>query len=385
MQLRMQQQGPLDFLQVDAETPHLDGMVRAADEMQLPVGGQPDLVVSVEQRAFDDRGANEGRGGQFRVVEILAEEGRAADVQYAGLAGCDGLQVCAKDVRLHGRRDRRAERQFLAGPIRFTQVAEQRGTRFRAAVDRIQARPRRERLERAAGEPGVHVLAHQHQDPDGGRGESRELERNLERRWNHQQPRDRQRVDLVPEAREVTRLLVVQDPDRDAPQQRLEQFVERVRGRHRGLLHAAFVRAVRVPLPGPLQPVIEGPVAAHDHLRLAGRAGGAQDESRPRGVVGVRRRAVAPVRREFGQMQDARARQRLERAAGVVDHRLQGGVREDLLDPCLRVRRRQRYRGGARPQQGQDGRVVVDRAFQMQADECAEADAGPLQRAGQPE
>jgi hypothetical protein len=78
-------------------------------------------------------------------------------------------------------------------------------------------------------------------------------------------------------------------------------------------------------------------VAADDHLRLAGRAGGAQDEGRPFGAVGVRGREVGFLRREFREVQDTLARQRPERAAGVIDHRLQSGVREDLLDPCRRV------------------------------------------------
>ncbi len=212
----------------------------------------------------------------------------------------------------------------------------------------------------------MQVLAHQDQHANGRRHEAGQFERRLQQRGHDQEARDLPRAQRVPELLEVTHRVVRHDVDGDAAQQRLEQLVDRMGGRHVRLLAAGFALGVRPFAPGPFEPVIERAVTAHDHFRLAGGAGRAEHESGLSGRAGER--AV----RRFRTGQELRVTDDAARGADrnrglVLDDGVEPREREDLAQARRRIGRRQRHDRAVRLQDAEHRRNEADRTLHVQA------------------
>src|SRR5260370_16211879 len=99
----MPAQHRLDFTKLNAMTSDFHLLVAAAEKLDIAVREVANETASVVERrrwVATERIRDELFGGQLRTIEIAARETNAADVQLAGHAHGEGLEMPVQDIDL---------------------------------------------------------------------------------------------------------------------------------------------------------------------------------------------------------------------------------------------------------------------------------------------
>src|SRR4029453_9033789 len=100
--------------------------------------------------------------------------------------------------------DRLAEGELLIRPVSGSDVTDEHRARFRAAVDRVDARAGAKSRESPARELWRQALSHEDERRQVGNVDGRRVERRLKHRRNHEQACDSPITNGLPEAVEGT-------------------------------------------------------------------------------------------------------------------------------------------------------------------------------------
>jgi hypothetical protein len=185
-------EGGFDLTGLDAEAPHLDLLIEAAQEIDLAVRPQAGEVAGAVQPSAGlqaERIGGELLGGQPRIAEVAAPQGDPRDRQLSGSADRCGLKATAHQVDARVG-DRGADRDRAARQaLRVADADHGLHGALGRAVQIDQSGPARGLLgsrEEAGDEIGGQSLAAaEHPTEAGAGGETRLTEEHLQLQRNH--------------------------------------------------------------------------------------------------------------------------------------------------------------------------------------------------------
>ena len=368
----------LDLAGLDAEAADLDLVVRAPEELDRPVGGQPPEVAG----AVCPRGGaaayvqlDEPLRGQLRPEEVAVGEAGPREVQLSRHADrhrpaprVEQVDAGVGDRAADGR-DPRPEIGVAVQRVRGHHV------RFGRAVVVVEPLPAR--AEPAADRVGDAQLVargdHLLEARDQAAGPQGRLGQVVERHGGEEEALDPRPVEELDERVGVAAGGLVDEDQRAPGAPGGEGLLERdVEAERRELERPRGLRVLRLPL----DEVDQRPVGHGDALRLAGRARGVEDVGE---VMRLQLRRGAPRRRArfgFVGQDDLHARGGEEVPVpllGDEDARLR--ALQHVAEALGRVRGVERDVGAAGLERGQHGRQRGDRSVEAERDARAGADA----------
>ena len=309
------QQRALDLAQLDAVTPHLDLVVHTPQVVDATVGQiatQITRAVHAGSRRSEGVG-QETRGGELGALEVATRQAQAADVELAGDADGDRLQLLVEEEDL-----RVGHRPADGHPLARANLAPRGvGGVLGGTVEVVDPDPWQPLLERAH-QLSAQRLARQVDDPQA-LGQRGCLEQRLGRRGHRVEQRRLQRRAGL-QQRQRARY----QQHRAALGQRDEELEDRQVEAHRGRQHHAAQRLGVEAARGPLDEGHRAVVLQRHCLGASRRARGVDAVGEAAGVAAAR----GPSRRALLDVVPLRVQAHHAHARGLAQSRAQVLLRQ---------------------------------------------------------